>query len=193
MCARLFCAQVSDGDCFAMGGVAGHAGLFAPLGDVAAFALAMLRAANDTSGGEGHRGTPGGGAGSSFPLNGTTARKFVAVADPELSSRALGWDTNLATVADYGFDGACGGGAGPAAFLHIGYTGTCLCVDPGVDPGVEAGEGRGGGNGGFWSVVLTNRAFNCQGQLCPAGSEDAVKQVYRDFNSHAAAVVAAMG
>ena len=58
----------------------------------------------------------------------------------------------------------------------IGYSGTCLCVDPVA---------------GFWSVVLTNRVYNCQGQLCPQGSEDAVKGLYRKFNTAAAAHAAA--
>ena len=152
--------EVSDGDAFAMGGIAGHAGLFATLGDVAAFAVGILNAA---------RGQAGNGT---FPLNSTTAALFTAVVDSSLSSRALGWDTNSLTVNDFGFDGVCGSGLTESAFLHIGYSGTCICIDPVRD---------------FWSVVLTNRVFNCQGQLCPAGSEDAVKEVYRNFNTAAAA------
>ncbi len=45
--------------------------------------------------------------------------------------------------------------------MHIGYTGTCLCVDPVNE---------------VWSLVLTNREYEF-------GSSDAVKGVYRDFNN----------
>jgi CubicO group peptidase (beta-lactamase class C family) len=45
--------------------------------------------------------------------------------------------------------------------MHIGYTGTCVCIDP-VNK--------------IWSVVLTNRVYQM-------GSSDATKSVYRQFNS----------
>ena len=35
--------QVVDGDFYAMGGIAGHAGLFVPFGEVASLAQAMLK------------------------------------------------------------------------------------------------------------------------------------------------------
>jgi CubicO group peptidase (beta-lactamase class C family) len=124
--------QVSDGDAFAMGGIAGHAGLFAPIADVASFAAAMLRSY---------------GGGDTGLLNETTVRTFVGVRNSSMSSRALGWDTNLHEVNDFGFDGVCGRTLSESTFLHIGYSGTCLCIDPEND---------------FWSVILTNRVFNCQ-------------------------------
>jgi len=32
---------------------------------------------------------------------------------------------------------------------------------------------------------LTHRIYNCDGQLCPTGSSDLVKQIYKRFNSAA--------
>eukprot|EP01034_Spumella_vulgaris_P043093 gene43093-53482_t len=66
---------------------------------------------------------------------------FQAWYNQTLSFRALGWTTNDATVNDCGFSGSCGN-MSPQTFMHIGYTGTCVCVDP-VNK--------------VWSVVLTNR------------------------------------
>jgi CubicO group peptidase (beta-lactamase class C family) len=45
--------------------------------------------------------------------------------------------------------------------MHIGYTGTSLCVDP---------------VNGIWSAVFTNRVYD-------SGSSDGVKAVYRAFNN----------
>jgi CubicO group peptidase (beta-lactamase class C family) len=45
--------------------------------------------------------------------------------------------------------------------MHIGYTGTCICIDPVND---------------LWSIVLTNREYEF-------ASSDAVKAIYREFNN----------
>jgi CubicO group peptidase (beta-lactamase class C family) len=151
--------QVGDGDAFAMGGISGHAGLFSTMPDLANLASNLLRSlSNDHSSGP-------------LILNHSTVGLFVQVQNSSMSSRALGWDTNLGTVNDYGFDSVCGDVLSSRTFLHIGYTGTCLCIDHESD---------------FWSVVLTNRVFNCQGQLCPVGSENDVKYIFREFNIAAA-------
>jgi len=151
--------QVADGDAFAMGGISGHAGLFSTMPDLANLASNFLQSlSGDASDG-------------SALMNQSTLSRFIAVQDTNISSRALGWDTNLRSVNDYGFDGVCGDVLSPRTFLHIGYTGTCLCIDQDSD---------------FWSVILTNRVFNCQGQICPTGSEDYVKSIYRKFNTAAA-------
>lgn len=174
--------QVSDGDAFAMGGIAGHAGLFSALDDVTAFAHALLLAVM-----EGDPTSPSPPSSSTFPLNATTARVFTTVANASQSSRALGWDTNLNNVSDFGFDGVCGGRASMKTFLHIGYSGTCICIDPEGNPvdSESQDDGTNERTAGFFSVVLTNRIYGCQGQLCPSGSEEAVKTIYHDFNSAA--------
>jgi len=69
------------------------------------------------------------------------------------SSRALGWDTNFidTTVSDHGFSNSCGTFP-QSTFMHIGYTGTCVC-----------GTAEGNGGKGLYSVILTNRVYNCEG------------------------------
>lgn len=37
----------------------------------------------------------------------------------------------------------------------------------------------------FVCFIHFHRIYNCDGQLCPTGSSDAVKEVYRKFNTEA--------
>jgi beta-N-acetylhexosaminidase len=99
--------QVHDENAFAMGGVAGHAGLFSSARDMAIFAQLML-----------NRGFYGG-------------ERFI---DPETvnlftrrqqagSSRALGWDTPEGSSSAGNYFTA-------SSFGHTGFTGTSIWVDP---------------------------------------------------------------
>jgi CubicO group peptidase (beta-lactamase class C family) len=105
---RVLCGEVDDENAFALGGVAGHAGLFGTamaVGDQARHLLQVL-------------------AGRSGAYNGDTAERFVArVTDVPGSSRALGWDTMLPTS-------SCGTRLSTRAFGHTGFTGTSLWIDP---------------------------------------------------------------
>ncbi len=102
-------ADVDDDNAFAMGGVAGHAGLFSTARDVAAFGQAWLDAL----------------AGRSM-LSQEVALAFVARDRTPGSERALGWDTPsregsaLGTRLGRGARGAVG---------HLGFTGTSLWLD----------------------------------------------------------------
>lgn len=102
---------VHDENAYALGGVAGHAGLFSSVRDLAIFAQRMLDAANgvDVEG---------------FPSSATVAA-FVRRQSPT-SSRALGWDTPSARS-------SAGRLMTPAAFGHTGFTGTSLWVDTDLD------------------------------------------------------------
>lgn len=103
---RLLCGEVHDENAWALGGAAGHAGLFGTAAAVGAFARAVLR----TLGGERVIAQP------------STFRAFTArTAVPE-SSRALGWDTMLPTS-------SCGTLMSPTAIGHTGFTGTSLWID----------------------------------------------------------------
>ncbi len=107
--------EVHDENCRAMGGVCGHAGLFAPAADVLRFAEAMLAPL---------RGEPG----LFLP---ETVRLFTRRAElPPGSSRALGWDTPS------GAPSSSGTRFSPASFGHLGYTGTSLWIDPERDAAV---------------------------------------------------------
>ena len=103
---RLLVGEVHDENCWALGGSAGHAGLFGTAAAVGAFARAMLR----TIGGE--------------PILAqlTTVHQFIKKRDIPGSSRALGWDTMLPTS-------SCGTLMSPTAIGHTGFTGTSLWID----------------------------------------------------------------
>ena len=99
--------EVHDENAFALGGVAGHAGLFSSAADLAVFAQMML---------------DGGAYNGVRIVSDSTVALFTKRA-PGAGSRALGWDT-----CDGG--GSCGKYLGDSAYGHTGYTGTSLWVDP---------------------------------------------------------------
>jgi CubicO group peptidase (beta-lactamase class C family) len=107
---RFLVGEVHDNYAAALGGAAGHAGLFGTAPAVGRFARAVL----------------GGARGISGPFSpGIVARMTAKSAVPG-SSRALGWDTMLPTS-------SCGALLSPAAFGHAGFTGTSLWIDPVLD------------------------------------------------------------
>jgi CubicO group peptidase (beta-lactamase class C family) len=103
---RLLVGEVHDENTWALGGAAGHAGLFGTAAAVGAFARATLR----TIAGEPIVADPG------------TLRSFITRAGIPGSSRALGWDTMLPTS-------SCGTRLSPTAIGHTGFTGTSLWID----------------------------------------------------------------
>ncbi len=104
---RIIQGEVNDENAFVMGGVAGHAGLFAPATDVARFAECMLH----------------GGAALFEPA---TVKLFTRREEAPIgTSRALGWDTPSLP------DSSSGTHFSLASFGHLGFTGTSLWIDPG--------------------------------------------------------------
>ncbi|MGE0703267.1 MAG: serine hydrolase domain-containing protein [Vicinamibacterales bacterium] len=106
---RTLVAEVHDNYAAALGGVAGHAGLFGNSAGVGLFARAILRAAR----------------GDAMPaplLPESIAQATIRSTVPG-SSRALGWDTMLPTS-------SCGTRMSQQAFGHVGFTGTSLWIDP---------------------------------------------------------------
>jgi len=97
--------EVADEAAFALGGIAGHAGLFGTATDLAVFAQMML------NGGE-YQGTR--------IVKAETVRRFTTEVRDH---RALGWEVAA------GERGA-GQYLSKAAFGHVGYTGTSLWIDP---------------------------------------------------------------
>ena len=105
---RLLRGDVHDENAAAMGGVAGHAGLFGTAESVLAISGAWLEA---------HRGKPS-------LLNGELVRQFAARQRfGDQSSWALGWDTPSAPSSS-------GAHFSGQSFGHLGYTGTSLWIDP---------------------------------------------------------------
>lgn len=101
--------QVSDANAYVTGGIDGHAGVFSNAMDVARFSLSMLR--------------------STGVINVTTIRLFTTIYNTSESSRAFGWNTNANVTPDQGWNFTCGT-LSNTTYLHIGYTGTQLCIDP---------------------------------------------------------------
>jgi CubicO group peptidase (beta-lactamase class C family) len=105
---RLLVGEVDDDNASALGGIAGHAGLFGTAAAVGQCARHIL---------QGLAGRPG-------TLPHDTLQMFVRRRDGiPGSSRGLGWDTMLPTS-------SCGTRMSLRAFGHVGFTGTSLWVDP---------------------------------------------------------------
>ena len=97
--------EVHDENAYALGGVAGHAGLFSTARDLAVFAQMMLNHGE---------------------YNGVRILSDSAVdlfTNRAAGSRALGWDTCDG-------NGGCGSYLGAHAYGHTGFTGTSLWIDP---------------------------------------------------------------
>jgi CubicO group peptidase (beta-lactamase class C family) len=102
---RIIQGEVNDENASVMGGVAGHAGLFAPATDIARSAECMLR-----------------GGAPVFRL--ATVELFTRREDsPPDTSRALGWDTPSPPSTS-------GSHFSSYSFGHLGFTGTSLWIDP---------------------------------------------------------------
>jgi serine-type D-Ala-D-Ala carboxypeptidase len=140
-----------DENAEALGGIAGHAGLFGTASSVGVVARAVLRAVVD----------PGGEPGLATH---ETALSFATRAGIAGGSRALGWDTMLPSS-------SCGAHMSARAFGHTGFTGTSLWIDPEagiyvvllsnrVYPEPGSGEGIRALRRAFHDAVMTELAFS---------------------------------
>lgn len=131
---RVVQGEVHDENASMLGGVAGHAGVFAPAADIALFAHAMLNGGRPI-------------------LRPETLALFThREQSPPGTSRALGWDTPSQPSQS-------GRHLSPAAFGHLGYTGTSVWIDPELQLAI---------------TLLTNRTW-------PDHSNQAIKQVRPKF------------
>lgn len=131
---RTLQGQVHDDNAFAMGGVAGHAGLFGSALDVAAACAALLRVlARVRSGGTGEA------------LDDWLSALLWAPGE-----RALGFDRASP-------EGTTGGALSERALGHLGFTGTSLWIDP-------ATTVPGGATFSSYYVLLTNRVHPSRAQ-----------------------------
>jgi serine-type D-Ala-D-Ala carboxypeptidase len=102
---RIIQGEVQDENASVLGGVAGHAGVFASAENLATFAHTMLS-----------RGRP--------IIRPETLAVFTRrESSPPTTSRALGWDTPSSPSQS-------GKYFSPRSFGHLGYTGTSLWIDP---------------------------------------------------------------
>jgi CubicO group peptidase (beta-lactamase class C family) len=100
--------EVHDENAYALGGVAGHAGLFSTASDLSIFAQMLLN---------------GGTYNGTRLIADSTVQLFTKRA---AGTRALGWDT---CAGSYG----CGSHMSANAYGHTGFTGTSLWIDPDRD------------------------------------------------------------
>lgn len=105
---RLLIGEVHDENAAALGGAAGHAGLFGTAAACGQYARHVLQVLGGKTG----------------VIQRATLETCIARrADVPASSRALGWDTMLP-------GSSCGRHMSPRAFGHTGFTGTSLWIDP---------------------------------------------------------------
>jgi len=102
---RIIQGEVNDENASVMGGVGGHAGMFASAVDLAKFAESLL-----TNGG-------------AFVKPATIALFTRREESPPGTSRALGWDTPS-------HPSSSGTHFSATSFGHLGFTGTSLWIDP---------------------------------------------------------------
>ena len=135
---RRLAGEVHDNYAAALGGAAGHAGLFGTAAGVGAFARAFLRAARGLDG---------------APFSTALVPLFVARSAVPGSSRALAWDTMLPTS-------SCGTRMSAQAFGHVGYTGTSVWIDPARDRYFVLLTNRACGGGTLEEMRAARRAFH---------------------------------
>jgi len=130
--------EVHDENAFAMGGVAGHAGLFSSVQDLAVFAQVMLdRGAVHPCEHRPGAGRPCGSMSTPIQLRflpSEVVEAFMRREDPDVS-RTLGWDTpsGRSSAGDFFSE---------RSFGHTGFTGTSIWIDPELE---------------LFVVLLTNR------------------------------------
>jgi CubicO group peptidase (beta-lactamase class C family) len=124
---RIVRGEVHDEKAAWLGGVAGHAGLFASAEDLLTFGEWLL---SETEGRKDGTLPVGGGGPSTFrpsvlpPVLPSVAREFVRRQNlVPGSSRALGWDTPSP-------NGSAGTRLDSTSFGHTGFTGTSIWIDP---------------------------------------------------------------
>jgi beta-N-acetylhexosaminidase len=100
--------EVHDENAFALGGVAGHAGMFATAPDLAAFCQMLLN---------------GGIYGHQRLLTRATLAQFIALQPLAANTRALGWMVPTT-------DSTSGHYFSARSFGHLGFTGTSIWIDP---------------------------------------------------------------
>jgi CubicO group peptidase (beta-lactamase class C family) len=137
---RVLAGEVHDNYAAALGGAAGHAGLFGTAPAVGSFARALLRAARGASD-------------APPPFAPGLVSEFTKRTSVSGSSRALGWDTMLPTS-------SCGTRMSATAFGHVGFTGTSLWIDPARDRYYVLLTNRACGAGTLDQMRTVRRAFH---------------------------------
>jgi len=137
---RILRGEVHDNYAAALGGAAGHAGLFGGAAAVGVFARVVLRALRgDTT--------------QPAPWSPDVVERFAQKTSVRGSSRALGWDTMLPTS-------SCGAQMSASAIGHAGFTGTSLWIDPERDRYFVLLTNRACGGGTLDQMRAVRREFH---------------------------------
>jgi CubicO group peptidase (beta-lactamase class C family) len=104
---RRLVGEVHDDNCWAMGGVSGHAGLFSTAHEVHLLVSAVVTA---------YHGGPS-------PLERDVVREHLRLRPRRSKTRVLGWDTRA------GPHSSAGKHFGPRSVGHLGFTGTSVWID----------------------------------------------------------------
>ncbi len=107
---RVIQGEVQDENCFVLGGIAGHAGLFANVADLLRFAQCILNEGRTAEGQQLFRPE-------------TVALFSARQTTPDGKSRALGWDVPTEPSSSGRF-------FGPRSIGHLGYSGCSVWIDP---------------------------------------------------------------
>ncbi len=135
--------EVQDENASVLKGVAGHAGVFSNAPDLLSFAAAILSASSPNT--DTNR----------APLfSKETVQQFAQRQGPEVSSRALGWDTPS-------LESSAGPYFSPHSIGHLGYSGCSIWID--LDADVAA-------------VLLTNRTW-------PDRKNQSIRQIRPTFHN----------
>ena len=168
---RVLQGEVSDGNAYALGGVAGHAGLFATAPHLHAIMRQILFADEEGAADPATANTAVKPAALGLGINASTVSTFTRVRNASFSSRALGWDT-LARPPGTPAGGSLCGNMSAVTYMHTGYTGTIICADP-------AAKSPRARRPGLLSILLTNRVY----PRADAQSEQAIHQARVAFNN----------
>jgi CubicO group peptidase (beta-lactamase class C family) len=137
---RLLIGEVHDDYADALGGAAGHAGLFGAVDSIGGLARLALRAAR-------------GDAAIPPPLSARNVRLATRRSAVTGSTRGLGWDTMQPTS-------SCGAHMSASAFGHVGFTGTSVWIDPERDRYFVLLTNRACGGGSLEEMRRVRRAFH---------------------------------
>lgn len=137
---RRLVGEVHDNYAAALGGIAGHAGLFGTAAAVGVLARELLVAARGISR------QP-----ALLPVS--LVQRSIQRSTVPGSSRALGWDTMLTTS-------SCGARMSGRAFGHVGFTGASLWIDPVRDRYFVLLTNRVCGGGTVDEMRTVRRAFH---------------------------------
>jgi CubicO group peptidase (beta-lactamase class C family) len=151
---------VSDENAYANGGISGHAGLFSSIMDVYKFCREMMFPSPYIKGNRKSKKLIENASAQYSFLSPSIIELFTTIKNATQSSRALGWDTNYGHK-PYPEEYHSCGTLSPETYLHLGFSGTQICMDP---------------KRKLFTILLTNRVY-------PDKDNNKIRDVRAEFNA----------